>query len=67
MIKLMILSIALLSVALIFIGIKMFVQKDGQFSKSCASIDTEDGQRSDCVCSGGGDDSNCEYYSKHHP
>lgn len=67
MLKLILLATILLAIAMIFIGIKMFLSKDGQFTKTCASVDMENGKRSDCVCSGNGDDSNCKYYAEHHP
>ena len=36
----LVLSIVLVGIAIAGIAIKMFLQKDGQFSKTCSTIDT---------------------------
>lgn len=52
--------------AFAIIAIKMFVQKDGQFTKSCSSVDTSTGKRIGCVCDNQGDPRSCVNYEKHH-
>lgn len=48
--KLLVITVALLAIAFAFIGIKMFVKKDGKFTKQCSSIDPETGERFGCTC-----------------
>ncbi len=65
--KVLLLSIILVGVAIAGIAIKMFVQKGGQFSKSCSTIDATSGKRIGCSCGNDGDDdTSCENYEKHH-
>lgn len=64
--KLILLSTALLAIAFALIGIKMFIFKDGIFTKTCSSdIDVHDGTKLGCYC-----DKNpgyvCENYEEHH-
>jgi len=66
MFKLLLISIILVAFAIAAIAIKMFVQKGGQFSKSCSSVDTTTGERIGCDCGNPGDDKNCVNYEKHH-
>lgn len=61
----LVLSIILVGLAIAGIAIKMFLQKDGQFSKSCSSIDSTTGKRIGCEC-GEGDPKECINYEKHH-
>lgn len=56
-IKLILLTVALLAIAFAFIGIKMFVKKDGKFTKQCSTIDPNTGQRMGCTC--GSQESTC--------
>lgn len=65
MIQVLIISIILIGLAIAGIAIKMFIQKDGQFTKSCSSVDTTTGERIGCVC-GSGDEKKCVNYEKHH-
>ncbi len=64
--KVLLLTIILVGAAIAGIAIKMFVQKGGQFSKSCSTVDTTSGKRIGCTCAGDGDDTNCVNYEKHH-
>ena len=64
--KVLILSIILVGVAIAGIAIKMFLQKGGQFSKSCSTVDTSTGKRIGCTCGNDGDETSCENYEKHH-
>lgn len=48
--KLLLITITLLALAFAFIGIKMFVKKDGKFTKQCSTIDPDTGQRLGCTC-----------------
>lgn len=65
MFKLILISTVLIGFAIAAIAIKMFVQKGGQFTKSCSSVDAETGERIGCDC-GDGDPKSCVNYEKHH-
>lgn len=65
MFQVLIISIVLIGLAIAGIAIKMFVQKGGQFTKSCSSVDTGTGEKVGCVC-GDGDEKKCVNYEKHH-
>lgn len=65
LLKVILLAVVLIAIAIAGIAIKMFVQKGGQFTKSCSSVDMSTGEKIGCVC-GDGDPKNCEYYEKHH-
>ena len=43
-------TIVLLALSFCFIGIKMFVKKNGEFKRRCASVDPITGDRTSCVC-----------------
>lgn len=58
MLKLIIVATVLLGLAVAGIAIRLFVLKDGQFRKSCSSIDPATGQKMDCSC-GGNPESAC--------
>jgi len=58
-------AVVLIGLAFAFIGIKMFLQKGGMFTKSCSTVDTSTGEKIGCVC-GGGDETQCENFEKHH-
>ena len=59
-------TIALVGFAFAIIGIKMFLQKGGMFTKSCSSVDTSTGQKIGCTCGAEGDETKCVNYEKHH-
>ncbi|NOX46828.1 MAG: hypothetical protein GXO89_07605 [Chlorobi bacterium] len=59
-------TIALVGFAFAIIGIKMFLQKGGMFTKSCSSVDTSTGQKIGCSCDAEGDETKCVNYEKHH-
>ncbi len=63
--KLLIVSVLFVGVAIAGIAIKILLQKNGQFSKTCSTIDNEGGEKVGCVC-GEGDPENCRYYEQHH-
>ncbi|MFP4469088.1 MAG: hypothetical protein ACLFPE_00290 [Bacteroidales bacterium] len=50
MLKLIIISVILVGLAIAGIAIKMFLKKDGEFQKSCGSVDPDTGQRVACTC-----------------
>jgi hypothetical protein len=50
MLKIMLVTVALLALAFAGIGIKMFLKKDGKFTKQCSTVDPETGQRLGCTC-----------------
>ena len=66
MFKLLLITIVLVGAAIAGIAIKMFVQKGGQFSKSCSSVDMNTGEKIGCVCGDNEDPANCEFYEQHH-
>ncbi|MGM9820754.1 MAG: hypothetical protein ACI3Z9_08150 [Candidatus Onthomorpha sp.] len=43
-------TVVLLALSFCFIGIKMFVKKNGEFKRRCASVDPITGDRTSCVC-----------------
>jgi len=63
MFKILILTIIILGLAIAGIAIKMFVKKDGEFQKSCGSIDPDTGKKTACSC-GKTDTEAC--HNKHH-
>ena len=65
---LIVLVCALVAVALAIVGlgIKMFVQKNGEFKRHCSSVDPYTGERSGCVCGKTVFD-NCKTSPKYHP
>lgn len=65
MFTVLLLSIIFIGLAIAGIAIKMFLQKGGQFTKTCSTIDASTGKRVGCVC-GDDDPKNCENYEKHH-
>ncbi|PID94148.1 MAG: membrane or secreted protein [Bacteroidetes bacterium] len=52
MLKAVLITILLLSLAVGGIAIKMFVKKGGEFKKSCSTIDPNTGERVGCTCGG---------------
>lgn len=58
MLKLILITGVLLALAIAGIAIKMFVKKDGEFKKSCSTVDPDSGERVGCTC-GGGSKSTC--------
>lgn len=64
--KLILLSTALLAAAFALIGIKMFIFKDGIFTKTCSSdIIVPDGTKLGCTCHENPGDV-CVNYEDHH-
>lgn len=50
MVKLILITALILGVAIAGIAIKMFLKKDGQFTKSCSSVDPKSGKNVACTC-----------------
>ncbi len=50
MLKLLILTIILVGLAIALIAIKMFVKRNGEFKKSCSSINPYTGEKYGCTC-----------------
>jgi hypothetical protein len=63
--QLFLITLGLLTLALIGIAIKMFVKKGGEFKKQCLSIEFESGEKIGCVCDSERHE-DCEYYEVHH-
>lgn len=57
MIKLILVAVTLVGLAVAGIAIKLFVLKDGEFKKSCSSVDPNTGKAMACSCGGETDDS----------
>jgi hypothetical protein len=64
MFKLLIISIIFVGIAIALIAIKMFVKKDGEFKKSCSSVDPDTGERFGCTC-GKSKAESCENKHRH--
>ncbi|HOW31205.1 MAG TPA: hypothetical protein PLP88_06545 [Bacteroidales bacterium] len=58
MLKLILVATILIGIAFAGIAIRMFFIRDGQFRKSCSSVDPKTGKAMDCSC-GGSADSTC--------
>ena len=43
-------TVAILLLCFIFIGIKMFIKKNGEFKKQCSTVDPMTGERHGCTC-----------------
>lgn len=50
MIKLIIITIVIIGIAVAGFAIKMFIKKDGEFKKSCSSVDPTTGKKMSCTC-----------------
>jgi len=57
LLKLILITVVLMALAFAFIGIKMFVKKDGKFTKQCSTVDPKTGQRLGCTC--GSEENTC--------
>lgn len=64
MLKILLFTIILLALALAGIAIKMFVKKNGQFEKSCSSVDARTGERVACSCGHADGGPDCENKKK---
>jgi len=64
--KLILITVILLALAIGGIGIKMFIKKDGQFTKSCTNSIDENGKPGDCICDSQQLEKDCPNFSKHH-
>ncbi|PLW96247.1 MAG: membrane or secreted protein [Marinilabiliales bacterium] len=53
MLKLVLITVGLLALAIAGIAIKMFVKKDGEFKKSCSTVNPDTGEKMGCSCGGG--------------
>jgi len=58
--KLVLVAVVIIGISVAGIAIKMFVKKDGEFKKSCSSVDPDTGQRLGCSCGHGGGSSSCD-------
>lgn len=57
--KIVLLAVVIIGLSIAGIAIKMFVKKDGEFKKSCSSVDPNTGQRLGCTC-GNAEGSTCD-------
>lgn len=58
--KVILVATVLLGISFAGIAVKMFVKKDGEFKKSCSSVDPNTGQRLGCSCGGAEEGGSCE-------
>jgi len=66
--KLVLLAVIFLALAVAGIAIKLLIKKDGEFKKSCSSIDPKTGKAFGCSCGNEGKNTaNCENFKQHHP
>jgi hypothetical protein len=63
--QLFLITLGLLTLALLGIAIKMFVKKDGEFKKQCLTIEFESGEKIGCICDSERHE-DCKYYEIHH-
>ncbi len=66
MLKLFLITLILIGAAVAAIAIKMFLKKNGEFKKYCATIEFENGEKIGCVCTSQKHE-DCKYYALHHP
>jgi len=64
MFQIIIISIILIGLAILGIAVKMFFIKDGQFTKTCGSVDAL-GNKVPCTCKNT-EEEKCENYDAHH-
>lgn len=62
---LLVLSIILVGFSIAAIAIKILFKKNGEFKKSCSTMEASGGRSVHCTCSGKTDES-CENYFDHH-
>jgi hypothetical protein len=60
LLKVLIISIILLGLAFAGFAIKILLTKNGEFKKSCSSIDPVSGERYGCSCGSASGGENCE-------
>ncbi len=53
MLTLIVVSVVVVGLAVAGIAIKMFLQKDGKFTKTCSSVELSTGEKVGCVCGKG--------------
>lgn len=58
--KVLLLTIIIVGIAIAAIAIKMFVKRDGEFKKSCSSVDPATGRRLGCTCGHGEGGETCD-------
>lgn len=57
--KIVLLAVVIIGFSIAGIAVKMFLKKDGEFKKSCSSVDPNTGQRLGCTC-GNAEGSTCD-------
>jgi|GEM_PF-337790 len=65
--KVILLSVVFIGIAIAAIAIRMFVKKDGEFKKSCSSVDSATGRSFGCTCGNNDDGVSCENKSSGPP
>ena len=64
--KLFILVLSIITFVFLAFAIKMFFKKNGEFKKSCSSVNPNTGEKFDCSCGGIEDHESCEHFEEHH-
>jgi len=59
-------TLLLLGFAFAAIGIKMFILKDGVFTKQCSTVDSGPLKNIGCSCGEKSPEERCENYEEHH-
>ncbi|MGB4205361.1 MAG: hypothetical protein WBJ84_07040 [Bacteroidales bacterium] len=57
-VKILVAAVIIVGLSFMAIAIKMFIQKNGEFKKTCSSIDPKTGKTVHCSC-GAGEPANC--------
>jgi hypothetical protein len=60
LLNVLIISIVLIGLAFAGFAVKILFQKNGEFKKSCSSIDPETGKAYGCSCGNAGEGDACE-------
>jgi len=60
LLKILIISIVLIGIAFAGFAIKILLTKNGEFKKSCSSVDPTSGERYGCSCGSGDGGEACE-------
>jgi hypothetical protein len=60
LLKVLIISIVFIGMAFAGFAIKILLTKNGEFKKSCSSVDPETGERYGCSCGSGNGGEECE-------
>lgn len=63
--KLIFFSVVIVALAIGAIGIKMLLMKNGEFKKSCSSVDPKTGKPFGCTCGKEDGGASCDHKEQH--